>query len=177
MRNRFRSTVGTFLVALALAAVASAVHEPGTGEGDASASAAVPAAAPEGDWIDFRLKTPEGSPVSLSEFVGKKAVLLAFWATWCPHCNETVPELKTLDNGPLSDRLKLLAVDFRESGEKVSSFMDRKGIGYTVLLDPRGQVARMYGIVGIPTYVVISRGGEIVYRGNDLPADLSNHLD
>lgn len=177
MRTPLRSTVGTLLVALALAAVASLVHERGMGEGDASASAAVPAAAPVGDWIDFRLETPEGRPVSLSEFVGKKAVLLAFWATWCPHCNETVPELKKLDGGPLSDRLELLAVDFMESGEKVSSFMKRKEIGYTVLLDSRGQVARTYGVLGIPTYVVINRRGEIVYRGYELPADISKHLD
>lgn len=174
MRNRLRSTIGTLLVALALAAGAWLLHEPETATGGASTA---PSAAPAGDWIDFRLETPEGNPVSLSEFIGKKAVLLAFWATWCPHCNETVPELKRLDSGPLSDRLKLLAVDFMESGEKVSSFMSRKGIGYTVLLDSRGQVARMYGVLGIPTYVVISRRGEIVYRGHDLPADISKHLD
>lgn len=129
------------------------------------------------DWTDFRLETPEGSSVSLSEFVGRKAVLLAFWATWCPHCNETVPELKKLEGGPLSDRLKLLAVDFMESGDKVAAFMKRKEIGYTVLLDSRGKVARMYGVVGIPTYVVVSRQGKIVYRGFELPRDISTYLE
>lgn len=174
MRTPLRSTVGTFLAALILVAGASLPHKPEMATGKASAA---PAAAPAGDWIDFRLETPEGRPVSLSEFVGKKAVLLAFWATWCPHCNETVPDLNKLDDGPLSDRVKLLAVDFMESGEKVSSFMKRKGIGYTVLLDSRGQVARTYGVLGIPTYVVINRRGEIVYRGYELPADISKHLD
>ncbi|MGG7381741.1 peroxiredoxin family protein, partial [Escherichia coli] len=35
---------------------------------------------------DFTLRTPTGTPVSLRALRGK-AVLLEFFATWCPHCN------------------------------------------------------------------------------------------
>lgn len=171
MKRPVRTAVTVLLLAVALLSV---YPLPGNTRGAAPGSGP---AAPSGDWIDFRLATPEGHSVSLSEFIGKKAVLLAFWATWCPHCKETVPELKKLDSGPLSDRLKLLAVDFMESGEKVSSFMGKRGIGYTVLLDSGGKVARSYGVLGIPTYVVINRQGKIVYRGYELPANVSRYLE
>jgi hypothetical protein len=45
-----------------------------------------------------------------------------------------------------------------------------------VLLDERGQVARAFGVVGIPTYVLIGRNGKVVYRGNVLPGDISRYL-
>lgn len=127
-------------------------------------------------WADFTLQTPSGERVSLKEFVGKKPVLLAFWATWCPHCNDAVPALNALVEGPAKDRLQLIAVDYLESRQKVGGFVKSKKIAYTVLLDETGKVSRSYGVLGIPTYVVISRGGRIVYRGNELPKNLEAYF-
>jgi hypothetical protein len=37
-------------------------------------------------------------------------------------------------------------------------------------------VALDYGVVGIPTYVLISREGKVVYREHALPPDISRYL-
>lgn len=128
-----------------------------------------------GGDADFTLESPAGRSVSLGQFAGQKPVLLVFWATWCPHCNEAVPAINEIQSR-LSDRLQILALDFMESGEKVKAFMKAKNVSYPVLLDRNGKVARQYRVLGIPTYVVLDKKGVIVYSGNDLPPSLEKYL-
>ena len=72
--------------------------------------------------------------------------------------------------------MQILGLAFRESREKVAKAVKSRGIRYPVLLDERGQAARAYGIVGIPTYVLIDRRGNVVYREHVLPGDISRYL-
>jgi len=126
---------------------------------------------------DFTLPDQNGKEVSLRQFIGKKPVLLAFWATWCPHCNEAVPRINRM-NADLSPggKLQILALDYMESEKKVTAFIAAKRISYTVLMDRRGGVARKYHVVGIPTYILIDRSGNVVFRGYEIP-DVRNYLE
>jgi len=125
---------------------------------------------------DFTLPALDGQPVALNQFLGKKPVLLVFWATWCPECKEAIPEINALHGGPLSGKLQVLGLDFRESREKVAAAVKARGIRYPVLLDEKGKVARAYGVVGVPTYVLIGRDGKVLYREHVLPGDISRYL-
>lgn len=136
-----------------------------------------PAAEPEKTVrTDFTLETPDGRTVSLEPLIGRKPVLLVFWASWCPDCDAAVPHLKALQSGPLADRIELLAINYLESREKVVSFIKDRDIRYTVLLDGQGQVFRAYHIVGIPTYILIDRAGMVVFKDHVLPDSLETYL-
>jgi len=135
-------------------------------------AAPVPAAG-NGLAADFTLPDLEGRPVELRAFLGKSPVLLVFWATWCPECKAAVPEINSLVTGPLRGRLQVFGINYKESPEKVSHAVRARGIRYTILLDERGEVAKAYGISGIPAYTIVDRQGRIVYRNHVLPADLS----
>ncbi|MGE5247363.1 MAG: TlpA disulfide reductase family protein [Verrucomicrobiota bacterium] len=134
--------------------------------------AAPPAQRPE----DFTLPGLDGQPVALSRYLGKTAVLLVFWATWCPECRASVPSINAIHDGPAGGRIRILAIDYRESREQVASAVKARGIRYPVLLDGDGSVAAEYGIVGVPTYILIDRKGSIAYRDHVLPSDLSPYL-
>ena len=135
-------------------------------------TAATPVA--ENNWpADFTLPDLDGRPVTLGPFLGKKPVLLVFWATWCPECKAAIPEINALATGPLAEKLQIFGLDFRESREKVALAVKSRGIRFPVLLDERGQAARAYGIVGIPTYILIDRRGNMVYREHVLPGDIT----
>lgn len=122
------------------------------------------------EWVDFTLPDMEGNPVSLGRFLGKKPVLLVFWATWCPHCNGAVPEINRIhESSGRGDRLQILALDYMESPEKVEAFLRKKQVRYPVLLDRKGTVASGYRVLGIPTYILIDTTGRIAYRGHELP--------
>ena len=122
------------------------------------------------EWADFTLPEAGGGQVVLSRFIGKKPVLLIFWATWCPHCNESVPVINRMHSEPPTrDTLAILALDYMESQEKVRAFILSKKVAFTVLLDGDGGVARKYGVIGIPTYILIDRDGKVAYRGHEIP--------
>ena len=122
------------------------------------------------EWVDFTLKEPGGEQVSLGQFIGKKPVLLVFWATWCAICTEEVPVINKMHSEPpTSGNLQILALDFMESEKKVNTFISSKKVAYPVLLDRRGRVARKYKVVGIPTYILLDRDGKVVYRDHTLP--------
>ena len=125
---------------------------------------------------EFTLPTLDGQPVALNQFLGKVPVLLVFWATWCPECKAAIPEINALHGGPFSGKLQVLGLDFRESREKVAAAVKARDIRYPVLLDEKGAVARAYGVIGIPTYVLIGRNGEVLYREHVLPGDISRYL-
>jgi peroxiredoxin len=125
---------------------------------------------------DFSLLTVDGQRVTLNRFLGEKPVLLVFWATWCPECREAVPRINALHDGALGGKLQILGINYRESREKVASAVKARGIRYPVLLDDGGKVAGGYGILGIPTYILIGRDRTIMYREHVLPADFSPYL-
>jgi len=169
MPYRFAAAAMLFLMCVvALAGAGSPL--PGDG-GPAEAGSAQ-----GGRPADFTLPDLDGRAVTLGPFLGKKPVLLVFWATWCPECKAAIPEINALISGPLKDSLQVFGLDFRESREKVALAVTSREIRYPVLLDERGEAARAYGVVGIPTYVLIDRRGMVAFRGHLLPGDLSRYF-
>ena len=125
----------------------------------------------------FGLQDAKGQTVNFDVVLkSNKAVLLNFWATWCPPCREEIPDLIRLQNEYGQKGFTVLGIDVGESPTKVSSFMNKMGINYPVLLDRDQQVATRYGIVGIPTSYLVSSDGKIIgeYHGAtpDLFADV-----
>ncbi|HEY6097074.1 MAG TPA: TlpA disulfide reductase family protein [Candidatus Deferrimicrobium sp.] len=169
MRCRFAIAVLLFLLCGAAIAGPEAVLPEG------GAGAAIPGAS-TGPAADFTLPDLDGRPVTLGPFLRKTPVLLVFWATWCPECKAAIPEINALATGPLADKLRIFGLDFRESREKVAQAVKSRGIRYPVLLDERGQAARSYGVVGIPTYILIDRNGNIAWRKHLLPGDIASLL-
>lgn len=166
-RNR-RTAVGVSAVlALLLLAATPPFAERPAQSGSAPASSTKN---PAVSLPDFTLPDQNGKEISLRQFIGKTPVLLAFWATWCPHCVEAVPRINRIhaDLSP-GGKLQILALDYMESEKKVTAFIAAERISYTVLLDRRGGVARKFHVVGIPTYILIDRSGNVVFRGYELP--------
>jgi cytochrome c biogenesis protein CcmG/thiol:disulfide interchange protein DsbE len=122
-----------------------------------SAPPAVAVPAPE-----FRLASPDGTSLGLSDLRGK-VILLNFWATWCPPCTAEMPELEALHRryGDAKDFV-VVGLDLQERPEEVAAFARRNNITFPLLLDRDGRVTREdYRIRTLPASVVIDREGRI----------------
>jgi peroxiredoxin len=127
---------------------------------------------------NFTLKTPQGQSVSLSQFRGK-AVLLEFFATWCPHCNAEAPHLRKLYASLSKSIYAFVSVNADgETAPSVFAFHRYYGLQYPALVDPSsqpgsfnsqgaaGKVSTEYQVEAFPTLYVIDPLGRITWRSD-----------
>lgn len=111
---------------------------------------------------DFTLKTLDGKTVRLSELRGKKAVLINFWATWCPPCRSEMPTIQKIYSDYKGRGFEVLAINIeRDSKEEILEFMKELRLTFPVLLDPDMKVTRTYRLIGLPVSMLIDRQGII----------------
>jgi len=111
---------------------------------------------------DFSVDTLDGKKFKLSE-LKKNVVVLDFWATWCPPCRKSLPHIEEMSKKKdLADQgLKVFAVNAQEDKAKVEKFMKDNNYSFNVPMDKDGAAMKDYGISGIPTTIVVSRGGKV----------------
>ncbi|UXU75063.1 MULTISPECIES: TlpA disulfide reductase family protein [unclassified Paracoccus (in: a-proteobacteria)] len=119
-----------------------------------------PAPVPEIAFTD-----PQGGRHSLADYRGK-VVLLNFWATWCAPCREEMPALDRLQAEMRGDDFEVVAI---ASGHNpppaIDKFLTEAGVSHLpVLLDPRQELARAMGVMGMPVTVLIDREGQEIAR-------------
>jgi peroxiredoxin len=127
---------------------------------------------------DFTLSTIAGKSYTLSNYRGK-AVLLEFFAIWCPHCQATAPKLTALDSAFAKKPFQSLAVlaspygkDYDTSGGTDTRLADKSDMTWFInnfhvthpsLVDPNFKYVNVYGANSYPTIYILDRTGKITY--------------
>lgn len=139
--------------------------------------AAERAAAPE-----FSGQLLGGGKFSSSELHGKVAVL-NFWGSWCAPCRVETPEFQQVYADVKARDVAFLGLNVKETSEQfATAFVDRAGIQFPSLYDPRGEVAlafRGYPANAIPSTIVLDREGRVaaVYTGTVSKENLRSVID
>jgi peroxiredoxin len=119
--------------------------------------------------------TADGHAFALHEARGH-AVVIAFWATWCPACRAEAPELGRIERviAARGGRVLALSVDTLPLA-RVAAEAERLGMPASVALAPADLVAR-FAVTLLPTTFVIGPSGTIAHvfaggaRGDDILA-------
>ncbi|MHC5073190.1 MAG: peroxiredoxin family protein [Planctomycetota bacterium] len=115
---------------------------------------------------DFTLQNLDGDEVTLSDYFGKKVVMLEFWATWCNICKKEIPTLVKNYNTYKDKGFEILAITLQSGDdEEVREIVEKFNIPYPILMDERLKVAtKVYGLAGpIPLKVIIGCDGNVKY--------------
>ena len=131
----------------------------------------------------FTQNTPEGKAVSLADYRGKY-VLVDFWASWCSPCRQESPAIVKIYNQYKGRNFDVLSVslDKQDGRAKWLKAIADDHMPWVQVSDLRGfdnQVARLYGVRGIPQNYLIGPTGNIVavnLKGEELGATLAKLL-
>lgn len=106
----------------------------------------------------------EGKKVSLSGFRGK-IVLLAFWASWCPRCEEELTFLQGVSK--TSPDITVVAIN-QESQNISTAHIDRIRktledwkIDFPVLVDRDLDAWNTFCINALPTSIILDKSGKV----------------
>ena len=114
----------------------------------------------------LRFDRPEGGELSLAALRGQ-ALVINFWATWCPPCIKELPEFDKLHRAQASRGVQVLGLAV-DGPTAVRQFLVRQPVAFPVGLagfegtDLSRRLGNSGG--GLPFTVVIDRDGRIRHR-------------
>jgi peroxiredoxin len=111
---------------------------------------------------DFMLQDLAGVPRRFLGYAGR-VHLLVYWSPECPECVREMPRLARLYARYHDRGLAVVGVTNPQERDKAAVFAREKSLGFPILLDEKGTVARSYRVRMTPTVWVV-RGGQVVYR-------------
>src|SRR5207247_4961192 len=112
------------------------------------------------------LESMTGDSVALSRWIGKKPVIVEFWATWCPICAELLPRMEAAQK-KFGDRAEFLvvAVAVNQSKNTVRRHLERHRMPFTFLWDGNGAAVRAFQAPSTSYIAVLDANGRVVYTG------------
>jgi len=111
---------------------------------------------------DFQLETTTGARFQVSDNVGKKVIVLNFFATWCGPCREEMPELNRYFNEHKGDPFLLVGIDSEETAERVEAYLKELKLDFPAGIDA-GTIAKQYDVSALPTTVLIGADGKVQF--------------
>jgi peroxiredoxin len=126
---------------------------------------------------NFRVTTVQGHELSLKQFAGK-IVVLDFWATWCPPCRESVPELRDLTQKYDPAKLVLISISSDDDEATWRQFIAENKMTWPQYRDSDKRLVNAFTVRAYPTYLVIDGDGVITQRivGADPKQSVVNQL-
>ena len=119
----------------------------------------------------------DGNAVDLGRWVGKRPVIVEFWATWCPVCAELLPRMEAA-RMKYGDRVEFLvvAVAVNQSPNTVRRHLARHPMPFTFLWDVNGNATRAFQAPATSYVAVLDAKGKVVYTGIGADQDLDAAL-
>lgn len=121
----------------------------------------------------------DGNAVDLARWVGRRPVVVEFWATWCPVCEALFPKLAAAHQRH-GDRVTFLvvAVAVNQSPSSIRRHLERHPMPFaTVLWDRGGEAVRAFDAFTTSYVVVLDAAGKVTYTGAGDDQDIAAVLD
>lgn len=96
-----------------------------------------------------------------------KAVMLNFFATWCPPCRMEIPDLVNVHEKYADKGVVIIGLSVDEDKNAVPGFLQKLGVKYPVYMADNS-ITRAFGISSIPFNVFINKKGDVVLAGSGL---------
>ncbi len=131
---------------------------------------------------EFEAKQLDGSTFRLADYRGKKAVLIDFWATWCPPCVDEIPTIKKIAETYRDQGLEVVGVSLDREEKALRDFVKQEKLSYVQVFEKEKTrvISKSYGVWGMPSVFLIDKDGvinAIKLRGTRTEAAVKALLD
>ena len=130
------------------------VTDPGATGPAVGSTFSIPATQPlarGGSWVD-----------AADRHTGVRLIVVDFFATWCPPCQQETPILRSFDRTYGERGLLIVGVSVGEAADDVAAYASRYGLDYPIALDVDGALFRAAAAGGLPTKVLLDAGGRVI---------------
>ena len=112
------------------------------------------------------VETLDGKAANLSQWVGKKPVLMEFWATWCGNCEQLEPTIKAM-HAKYGARVAFLGigVSVNQTPGRIKAYAEKHALPWVQLFDRKGEASGAYDAPATSYVVVLDASGKVVYTG------------
>ena len=125
---------------------------------------------------DFTLNSIKEKNVNLTTFRDGKPAIIFFWATWCPHCRVQLDMINTNQAALQAKGVRVALVDLGENVKQVQAYMSANKISMDVFLDEDSSVSDAYGVIGIPTFILVTADGVVRAVEHEIPENFEQIL-
>jgi thiol-disulfide isomerase/thioredoxin len=99
-------------------------------------------------------------------------VLVHFWATWCPICRLEQDSIASI----AADWPAITIATTSGSAEELSDYLREDGLTMPVLLDEHGEIARRWGVQGVPATFIVDGDNIIRHAGMGFATEIGLRL-
>jgi cytochrome c biogenesis protein CcmG/thiol:disulfide interchange protein DsbE len=127
----------------------------------------------------FTLQLLTGETLNLASLKGKP-VLVNFWASNCPHCQQEAPVMVRMYERYRDKGLAVVSINvIWDAADEAKRFVETYHLPYPVGLDGSGAIGGAYGVDATPTTFFIDRSGVVRARqdGEGSEAEIAKRID
>jgi thiol-disulfide isomerase/thioredoxin len=121
-----------------------------------------------------------GQDVNVSQFRGK-TLLITFWASWADPVRRDLPELSKVYQKFKGKDFEILGINLDGDRADLDAFLKDNPLAWPQIFEPGGieksRFASEYGIIALPTMVLVDTQGKVVNRSIRSAAELARQLE
>ena len=119
----------------------------------------------------------DGNIVDLGQYIGKKPMLLEFWATWCELCEELLPRIRGA-RAAYGSAVEFIGINVtvNQTPTRVRRYLQEHKPPFRTLYDDGGVSIRAYQVPATSYVVIVDHAGKVVYTGSGGTQDLDTPL-
>jgi thiol-disulfide isomerase/thioredoxin len=115
------------------------------------------------EFLELHGPTYGGETFNWASYRGQ-AVMVVFWASWCPHSKELLSKLENLRRVAHSYKVDVVGVNVDRTPERANSYLEVAEFPFENIIDSKQKMEldREYPTTALPTVVMVNKAGKIV---------------